>query len=104
MIELFCNLPSRYSYLIFFLSDRLQGYTRYSKKTWFYSHLTGLWINGPDLSQGRYAHSAGLIVDSVTKESFIVVSGGSPSTNSIITDSVEILNKEGVAWKSGKRF
>ena len=70
----------------------------YSRKTWFFSHLTGEWIDGPTLSHSRAYHSLGLLTDSVTNEQFIVVSGG---YNFKTLKSVEILDKEGVAWKTG---
>ena len=74
----------------------------YIAKCWFYSHLTGQWINGPDLLQARTGHTAGLLTDSVSQESFVVVSGGR-ETNNMGFDSVEILNlKEGTKWISGK--
>ena len=70
-----------------------------TEKTWFYSHLTGQWIRGPDLLQARTTHSVGLITDSVTLETFTVVTGGA-NFNGL--NSVEILDKEGTAWISGK--
>ena len=78
------------------------GYTGsyYSAKTFFYSHQIGQWINGPDLIQGRYDHSACFVTDSVTQESFIVVTGG--YDGSVRLDSVEILDKYGTVWTSGK--
>ena len=75
---------------------------QYSAKTFYYSHQNGQWINGPDLIQARRAHSACSITDSVTQESFIVVTGGyyySSGWNNL--DSVEILDKYGTIWTSG---
>ena len=70
-----------------------------SAKTFFYSHQNGQWINGPNLIQARRYHSACLVTDSVTQESFIVVTG---AYNSGYLDSVEILDKYGTVWTSGK--
>ena len=72
----------------------------YSAKTFFYSHQNGQWINGPDLIQARYLHSACRVTDSVTQESFIVVTGGYDGSGNF--DSVEILDKDGTVWTSGK--
>ena len=71
----------------------------YSAKTFFYSHQNGQWINGPNLIQARRLHAACLVTDSVTQESFIVVTGGYGSG---YLDSVEILDKYGTVWTSGK--
>ena len=81
------------------------GYTPWHvlSKTWFYSDLTGKWKDGPDLLQARYDHSVGFITDPVTQETFIVVTGGNDDHTNYL-DSVEILNKEGTAWISGKPF
>ena len=78
----------------------------YSAKTFFYSHQNGQWINGPNLIQARRYHAACLVTDSVTQESFIVVTGGQKLNNYssgwVNLDSVEILNKDGTVWTSGK--
>ena len=82
----------------------------YTEKTWFYLHLTGQWIDGPDLLQARGYHTAGFITDSVTQESFIVVVGGYayPYVSIGDLDSVEFL-KNGhmdhwTHWMSGNLF
>ena len=74
-----------------------------SAKTFYYSHQNGQWINGPDLIQARRYHSACLVTDSVTQESFIVVTGGYVS-GGVYLDSVEILDKYGTVWRSGKHL
>ena len=74
-----------------------------SAKTFFYSHQNGQWINGPDLIQARSEHSTCLVTDSVTQESFIVVTGGAYYSSGMrYQDSVEILDKHGTVWTSGK--
>ena len=70
------------------------------QRHFFYSHQNGQWINGPDLIQARASASACLITDSVTQESFIVVTGG--YDGSVYLDSVEKLDKYGTVWTSGK--
>ena len=72
----------------------------YSARTWFYEHLTGHWSAGPNLLRARRHLSAGLITDSVTLETFIVVTGGYNPNG--IFDTVEILDKQGTAWIWGK--
>ena len=79
------------------------SYYDYSAKSWFYSNLTEQWIDGPDLLEARSGHSAGLVTDSVTKELFIIVTGGTNAYGlSDYLDSTEVLNKEGTKWISGK--
>ena len=46
-------------------------------------------------------HSAGLITNSITKEQFIVVTGGG-GYNTDYFESTEILEKDGTEWKIGK--
>ena len=72
------------------------GTVLFVAKTWFYLHLTGQWIDGPDLLQERRHHSVGLITDRVTEETLIVVTGGVNSGN-----SVEILDQAGTKGISG---
>ena len=76
-------------------------FSGYSAKTFFYSHQNGQWINGPDLIQARRHHASCLITDSVTQESFIVVTGGHQYNGGAL-DSVEILDKYGTEWTPGK--
>ena len=70
--------------------------------SWFFSHTTGQWIEGPDLLQVTRYLSVGLVIDSVTQESSIVVTGG--ASGGYILDSVYILSKDGTKWISGKLF
>ena len=44
--------------------------------TYYFSHETEKWTEGPHLNQPRMAHTAGLITDKVTKETFLIVVGG----------------------------
>ena len=74
-----------------------------SAKTWFYLHLSGQWIDGPDLLQAREEHSVGLITDdTASHKTFIVVTGGTGGSPIRTLDSVEILDIEGTAWILGK--
>ena len=78
-----------------------------SAKTWFYSHLTEQWIDGPDLLEARSTLAVGLIMDSMTQELLIVVTGGYEYSNyNDYLKSIEILNLDIYVdqntWKSGK--
>ena len=44
--------------------------------TYYFSHETEEWTDGPHLNQPRMAHTAGLITDKVTKETSLIVVGG----------------------------
>ena len=44
--------------------------------TFYFSHETDQWMEGPILIQARMAHTAGLITDKVTRETFVIVVGG----------------------------
>ena len=68
-------------------------------KTWFYSHLIGQWIDGPNLLKARQYHSVGLITR--MEDTSIVVTGGFNSGTGEL-DSVEILDIDGTAWTSGE--
>ena len=59
------------------------------------------WTIGPYLKQGRSGHAARIIKDRVTKENFMVVTGG---FNGTILDSVEILYTETNQWVEGKQY
>ena len=78
----------------------------YTERTWFYLHLTGQWIDGPELLQARGHHTAGFITDSVTQESFVVVVGGYayPYVSTGDLDSVEFLKNDETKWMSGNLF
>ena len=69
-----------------------------SDKTWFFNHISKEFTVGPSLNIARYGHSASVIIDSVSREQIIVVTGGHDSENEII-DSTEILQQEN--WEQG---
>ena len=69
-----------------------------SDKTWFFNHVSKEFTVGPSLNIARYGHSASVIIDSVSREQIIVVTGGHDSENEII-DSTEILQQEN--WEQG---
>ena len=72
-----------------------------SKKTFFFNKEKGWWF-GPDLSQGRRLHSVGVCFDKVTKNKFIVATGG-VTVQSRYDRSVEILPYPGCNhWTKGK--
>ena len=70
-----------------------------SNKTWYFNHISQEFSEGPDLNIGRYGHSANVILDSVSKEKIVVVTGGHDNENRI-TNSTEIL--QGENWNLGK--
>ena len=73
----------------------------YSKRTFrinLNKDLDGKWFHGPDLTEGREDHAAEIVTDEITKENFVVVSGGM-NKNGQHLKSVEILMDEN--WKSG---
>ena len=66
--------------------------------THYFDHQGHNWIQGPDLMQARRAHAAGIVIDQVTTEKLVIVTGG--EHNGIRLDSTEILiNKQ---WNQGK--
>ena len=75
----------------------------YTDKTWYFNHENKNFIEGPRLRQARGYFAAGLILDSVTNEEIIVVTGGQGYDNEgyyIDLDSTEIL-RDGI-WEQGK--
>ena len=74
------------------------GFNSCTNKTWFYSN--GNWKDGPTLTNKRTDHSVGQIRDSITQDSYIVVSGGLDGSKSL--KDTEILKIGGSAWKTGK--
>ena len=47
-----------------------------SDKTYYFSEKTQQWTQGPNLNHGRHGHTAGLIIDEVTAQTYVVVAGG----------------------------
>ena len=84
-----------------FASGRIE---EYSKKTFRFNlnkDLDGKWFHGPetpDLIEGREDHAAEIVTDEITKENFVVVSGGVDKDGKHLK-SVEILMDE--KWTSG---
>ena len=50
------------------------------EETYYFSHETDQWRQGPKLIQARKAHTAGLVTDKVTQEAFVIVVGGRNNT------------------------
>ena len=78
-----------------------------SDKTYYFSHMTKHWTIGPNLLQGRFAHSAGVITDNTTQEMYIIAGGGktcidigNPDLDCFL-NKVEILNES--QWILGKK-
>ena len=72
-----------------------------SGNTYVFDHLSQTYVMGPKLNIARTHHATGIIIDSVTKENIVVVTGGwkIDSTNSRVVDSTEILRNG--TWEYG---
>merc|ERR1712045_1075038 len=70
----------------------------YSKATYVYNGQSGKWTKGPDLLQGRFAHSAGTLHDAITHDQYTVVVGG---WNRRYLSSVEVLKSGSTEWAQG---
>ena len=69
-----------------------------TQTTHYFDHQGHSWIQGPDLMQARIAHAAGVVIDEVTNEKFVTVTGG--EYNGIDLDSTEmLLNNQ---WTQGE--
>ena len=75
------------------------------RKTFYYSDNNQEWITGPELTEGRRHHAAGLGTDTTTSEQYIAVTGG--IGNSVYysghLDSVEIFYAGDTEWQVGKQ-
>ena len=67
----------------------------YIAKTFVYNHNINTWSNGPVLNEARAKSAAGIIVDEVTFEELVVVTGGQG------LKSIEIL--DGDKWSMGRK-
>ena len=78
------------------MSILIGGYTKSEDLyfTFYFEHTTEQWKNGPELQMPRFNHAAGLVTDTVTKQVFVVVTGG------YRLDSTEILMND--TWVEGK--
>ena len=74
-----------------------------SKVTFVYHARIGKWTKGPDLLQGRYAHSAGILHDIATHHPYTVVVGGIQNHGSELL-SVEFLRSGSLCWTQGKHI
>ena len=57
------------------------GFQRYpyytgSSSVFYYDHIINQWKKGPTMNHPRVNHASGLIRDKITKETFLVVTGG----------------------------
>ena len=88
-----------------------------SAKVYYYDHLSHQWKKSPSLTRGRHQHASGLVRDQVTKETFIIVSGGwieeydeyygeviSVATNSTEMISIQNFFEDGSTWTKGVCF
>ena len=65
--------------------------------TLYCDHMTGEWLNGPNLIEARVGHASGVVIDEITNENFVVVTGGKQNYT---LNSTEIL--QGNEWIVGK--
>ena len=68
-----------------------------SPKTYSFNHKERKWSNRADLNQGRLEHAIGIVIDEVTIETLVVVTGGRCGIRTF--RSTEILLDD--TWKSG---
>ena len=66
-------------------------------KTWYYNHDTEAFTSGPNLLKGRIWHGSATIVDKITKEEVVVVTGGYKNGDHIDTTEILINGK----WQIG---
>ena len=73
----------------------------FSNSTWYYNHATQTFKPGPTLLEGRYRHTAGIVLDHTTNQKIIVVVGGLGTGGSAgyELDSTEMLEND--QWKPG---
>ena len=71
-----------------------------SPLTFFYNHVTKEFMSGPPLNRGRNYHASGTIIDKVTKEKIVVVTGG--QINNYYDDTTEILVDQ--HWQEGTQL
>ena len=87
-----------------------------SAKVFYYDHLSHQWKKGPSLTRGRSQHASGLVRDQVTKDTFIIVSGGfikggyydgkyfDNDSNSVEMISIQNFFENGSNWTKGVCF
>ena len=56
-------------------------YSQYSPLTFWFYHGESKWVEAPSLNYGRQEHANGIIVDQVTKEKLVIVTGGITGKN-----------------------
>ena len=70
--------------------------------TYFFLHSNQTWMEGPHLKHDRMYHAAQVIIDPVTKEELVIVTGGTfASDTDDFLDTTEILIDGN--WTSGKK-
>ena len=76
------------------------GQNEYTK-TFVYDHQKGEWSDGPNINEARYFHAGGIVTDEITKENFIVISGGI-YVGGVGLNSTEVFF--GFYWSKGERM
>ena len=72
----------------------------WTAQTLVYNHDHEIWSVGPSLIQARSIHTAGIVTDEATMDTYAIVTGGYDGSFNL--KSTEIL--KGDAWSSGKNF
>ena len=71
-------------------------------QTFYYNHANKVWSDGPTLNQERQNHAVGIVIDEVTREKLVIVTGGTYYDNGFIRlKSTEVLLD--AAWSIGKK-
>ena len=79
------------------------GHSGQAHKSTYYHYKTSNdpWLEGPDLNEARFGHTAGLIFDKVNHTQYTVVVGGFNGSHYL--RSVEILKEGSNEWTQGKQ-
>ena len=79
---------------------RAKGWRANVAEPCHYNNTNGPWLEGPDLNEARWGHTAGLIFDKVNHTQYTVVVGGWNGSHYL--RSVEILKEGSNEWTQGK--
>jgi len=83
------------------ISGGMQGSNSNGEKVFLFSLLTNIWIEGPSMQMGKFAHSCGRIIsDNNTNQKSVIVAGG--LINFVPIFNVEILDYGSSFWRYGK--
>ena len=68
-----------------------------SEETFYYDHSKETWSDGPQMQQERHWHAVGIVIDEVTKERLVVVTGGYGQDGSALTSTEILLHDQWIA-------